>query len=92
MAVGSVAAIMANVDYELSQLWSRYFYETSSHFPNIDGLIYSNAHNGEDAVALYERCKEALECRAGGGMRLDGPPSLVAEILQIADRHNMFVL
>ena len=48
MRAGSVAALSAIADRDLSQAWSRHFY--SSHA--IDGLLYSNAHNSESAIAL----------------------------------------
>ena len=35
-----------------AQQWARFFYDTD---PELDGLIYGNAHNGADAVALFER-------------------------------------
>mgnify|MGYP003333976017 FL=1 len=41
----------------ISQEWARYFYESD---PERDGLIYGNAHNGADAIALFERADGAL--------------------------------
>jgi hypothetical protein len=40
-----------------SQRWSRYFYDE---YPDVQGLIYGNAHDGADAIALFERCDGAL--------------------------------
>ena len=33
--------------------FSRYFYEQTDIYQKVDGILYSNAHNGEKAVALY---------------------------------------
>lgn len=60
MKVGTVAAISKTADRDLSQAWSRYFYDHPQIFGAIDGLIFSNAHNDEDAIALYERAKSQL--------------------------------
>lgn len=60
MRLGCVAAISSITDRETTQSWSRYFYESTDLFGYIDGLIYVGAHNGEDAIALYERCEDAL--------------------------------
>jgi hypothetical protein len=57
MLAGSVAALSKIADRELSQAWSRYFYEA---YPQAEGIIYFNAHNDEEAVALYERAEDAL--------------------------------
>lgn len=58
MRAGSVAALAKTADRNLSQAWSRYFYEV---YPQIDGILYYNAHNDEQAVALYQRAADALE-------------------------------
>ena len=59
MRVGSVAALAKIADRNLSQAWSCYFYEA---YPQIDGILYYNAHNDEQSLALYERAAYALEC------------------------------
>ena len=41
----------------LTQEWSKYFYETPEKYGNIEGIIFSSAKNGEDALAFYERAK-----------------------------------
>lgn len=65
MRAGSVAALNATADRSLSQQWSRFFYDTTaSEEKPIDGLLYSNAHNGESALALYERAETAIHCAA----------------------------
>lgn len=72
MRAGSVAALAKIPDRPLSQEWSRFFYERIDLYGNIDGLIYFNAHNDEEAIALYERAKDGLSC----------PPS---EVMALSD-------
>lgn len=65
MRAGSVAALNATADRSLSQQWSRFFYDTVvAEEQPIDGLLYSNAHNGEAALALFERAESAIHCAA----------------------------
>jgi hypothetical protein len=73
MRAGSVAALAKVADRSLSQAWSRYFYESIALFGLIDGIIYANAHNDEDAVVLVERAADALVCRTEMILRLDDP-------------------
>jgi hypothetical protein len=40
MKAGSVAALAKTADRELSQAWSRYFYEQEEIYGKIDGIIY----------------------------------------------------
>lgn len=54
MKAGSVAALAKVADHSLSQAWSRYFYERQEVYSKIDGIIYYNAHNDEEAIVLYE--------------------------------------
>lgn len=54
---GTTAAICSSPLHSESQSWARYFYESDAH---LDGLLYPNAHNAADAVALFERAEEAL--------------------------------
>ena len=60
MAAGSVAALGSVADRLVSQAWSRYFYEQTDIYQKVDGILYSNAHNGEKAVALYERSEPII--------------------------------
>ena len=83
MRAGSVAALTSTADRHLSQDWSRYFHAT---YPQIDGLIYSSAHNEEAAVALYERAEQDLRCEMK--LPLDHR-SLRSRILKIAGDHAM---
>lgn len=55
----------------MSQAWSRYFYENPALFGAIDGVVYGNAHNDEEAVVLFERASDALICRPEMILRLD---------------------
>ncbi|MEJ7872111.1 MAG: hypothetical protein WKF67_07605, partial [Rubrobacteraceae bacterium] len=66
------------------------FYETADIYDNVDGLVYLNAHNDEDAVALYERAAGALECPPERVMRLDDE-ALRAAVLEAADDNNLVV-
>ena len=60
MAAGSVVALGSVADRLVSQAWSRYFYEQTDVYLHVDGILYSNAHNGEKAVALYERSEPII--------------------------------
>jgi hypothetical protein len=60
MAAGSVAALGAVAERLVSQAWSRYFYEQTDIYQKVDGILYSNAHNGEKAIALYERSEPII--------------------------------
>jgi hypothetical protein len=83
MRAGSVAALSTCPEREISQAWSRYFHTT---YPQIDGLIYSSAHNEEAAVALYARAEQALSCMADIPLK---HRSLRSRILQAAQDHAM---
>lgn len=81
MRAGSVAALAKIPDRPLSQAWSRFFYERADLYSAVDGLWFSNAHNDEEALALYERAVGALACAAADQARLDDPalrPALLA--------------
>jgi hypothetical protein len=61
MRAGANEATLAKIpDRGVSQAWSRYFYEQPQIYSQIHGIIYGNAHNNEDAIALYERAEEFL--------------------------------
>lgn len=83
MRAGSVAALASTADRHLSQDWSRHFHAT---YPQIDGVIYSSAHNEEAAVALYERAEQDVHCAME--LPLDHS-SLRSRILKIASDHAM---
>lgn len=88
MRAGSVAALAKVPDPPLAQAWSRFFYEHTEIYTAIDGLIYCNAHNDEEAVALYERSAAALVCPPDHISRLDST-ALRPALLAIAERHNL---
>lgn len=62
MRAGTNAALAKIPERGMSQAWSRYFYEQKEIYPDIRGIIYRNAHNDEDAIAIYERAKDMLTC------------------------------
>jgi len=90
MKAGTVSAIAKTADRHLSQTWSRYFYDQSELYGEIDGLIYANAHNDEDAVALYERALDKLINSTVRTLPLKHP-ALRSAIFQIADNHSLLV-
>ena len=90
MRAGTKAAIAKVSERGLSQAWSRHFYEKTETYGEVDGLIYLNAHNDEEAVALYERTSDALECPPQRVMKLDDE-ALRAAVLEAADDNNLVV-
>lgn len=76
MKAGSGAALSSIPDRKLSQAWSRYFYDNCDLYGEIDGIIFSNAHNQDTAIALYERAEPKLQAA-----RIQSIP-LAAESLQ----------
>jgi hypothetical protein len=90
MRSGTVAAISAS-DHSLAQAWSRYWYDESGVFGELDGLYYPSAHNGEPAVALYERGRTALELPRGQVAPLTDP-DVLTEIRRIGLAHSLLVL
>lgn len=87
MRAGSVAALAKVPDHALAQEWSRFFYERAE-YRNVDGLLYYNAHNDEEAILLYERAETALDCPNSQVIRLDDP-ALRAALLKIARQNNL---
>lgn len=71
MRAGTNAAVTKDRERPLTHAWSRYFYEHAEFFGEMDGIVYPNAHNDEDAVLLYERAEDALQCPDERTMRLD---------------------
>jgi hypothetical protein len=88
MRAGSVTAIGKVADRPLSQEWSCYFYEHSTHYLAVDGLIWYGAHNDEECVALYERARDAIVSPTGASLLLDDP-RLRPTLLDIAQRLNL---
>lgn len=89
MRAGSVAALCKTADVAISQAWSRHFYETPE-YREVDGLIYFNAHNDDEAVALYERARGALRCPKNRTLELDDN-AFRTRIFEVADLNNLDV-
>jgi len=87
MRAGSVTGLTQAPDHALAQNWARYIY-TDAAYRHCDGILYANAHNGEPAVALFERAAIRIACPSTSVIRLDHA-GLRAELLSIARRHNM---
>jgi RES domain len=83
MRAGAVAALAKIADRNLSQAWSRYFYERTADYGQLDGISYLNAHNDEEAIAIYERAQSALVCTDAQILPLNHP-SLRPAILEAA--------
>jgi hypothetical protein len=90
MGAGTVAAISSITQRDISQAWGKYFYEHPELYDEIEGLIFSGAHNGEDAIVLYERAKPKIESARVGVLNLNHP-DLVVPILEIAEVHGLLV-
>lgn len=91
MRAGAVAALAKIADRNLSQAWSRYFYERTADYGQLDGISYLNAHNDQEAnglpsataIAIYERAQSALVCPDSQILPLNHP-SLRPAILEAA--------
>ncbi len=90
MAAGTVAALSSITERDISQAWGKYFYENPQLYGNIDGLLFAGAHNGEDAVALYERAESKLASAKIEVLPLNHP-NLRDGILFIANNHSLTV-
>ena len=91
MRAGSVAALAKIADRSLSHAWARDFYESPDVYGRVDGLLYFNAHNDEEALALFERAADALACTPDAVAPLD-VPGLRPLLLDLARRNNLIVL
>jgi hypothetical protein len=90
MRAGSAATLAKISDRLVSQVWSRYFYEQREIYREIDGIRYYNAHNDEDAIALYEKAQDALTCSDRQCLRLDDPSLRPAIQKAALDNHLDF--
>lgn len=90
MLAGTAAGVSGTDARHLTQSWSRYFYENSEVYRDIDGLLYANSHNGMDAIALFERAQPAIINAIMKTSRLTNP-ALEAQLLRIADRNGLTV-
>lgn len=88
MKAGSVSALAKVSERLLSQEWSRFFYERVDLYGKLDGLIFYNAHNDEEAIALYERASSGLSCPDDEVMVL-GDPQLRPAIQQAARENHL---
>lgn len=91
MANGTVYALSSVSERDISQSWSRYFYDSYNLYTKVDGIIYHNAHNSEQSVGLYERAKDALSCSPNDMMPLNHR-ELRTEIRKVAEEHGLYVV
>lgn len=91
MRSGTVASIGGTALRQVSQAWSQYFYEHLELYGEVDGLIYHTAHNGEEAIALYERAESKLALSNVEVMKL-AHFQLQGAILKIASNNGMVVI
>ncbi len=88
MKAGTVSAIAKTAQRNLSQAWSSYFYEHPELYSEIDGLLFSNAHNDEAAIALYERAQPQLDTAKIASLPLDAT-ALCPAIADCAVENNL---
>ena len=87
---GCVAAVVSDGRRKITQAWSRYFYDNSELYGQVDGLIFNNAHNQEEAISLYERATPQLS--SADVSIIDLNDSAIREtILAIANKLNLIV-
>lgn len=91
MGAGTVSAISAITQRDISQAWGKYFYDNSQLYGEVDGLIFSGAHNAEDAIMLYERAKSIVQWAKVEVLDLNHP-DLIELILEIAEIHGLLVV
>jgi hypothetical protein len=65
MAAGTVTAISAITQKEITQAWGRYFYEHLELYDRVDGLIFSGAHKRSDSRVLKDTAPHIGERRKG---------------------------
>ena len=91
MTNGTVYALSGVPERDLSQDWSRYFYDNYNIYTKVDGIIYPNAHNGDLSLALYERAKDALSCSPSDVMPLNHK-ALRTDIRKVAQENGLIVV
>ena len=91
MKAGTVSAIAKTANRDLSQAWADYFYSQVNIYGDIAGLIFSNAHNDEDAIALFERAKSQLKSAKVKTLRLDSH-ALRPAIVEIAIENSLIFI
>lgn len=85
IGAGTFATIAKDPNRTFTQEWSRFFYDEHALFGLVDGLLYLNAHNEENAIAFYERAEDALVCDPRDVISLDDH-RLDVELDSIANR------
>lgn len=89
MRAGSVAALSKVPDHAIAQAWSRHIHGAPE-YRQPDGLLWSNAHNDEEAIGLYARSEASLACPPDMTIRLDSP-SLRPTLAQIAEANGLIL-
>jgi hypothetical protein len=88
MHAGTLAAVSQDGSRETSQNWARYWYQHPQ-FEVIDGLLFAGAHNGEDAIAVWERAAGKFKPVLDLALTDD---EVLSELLAVADLLEMAVL
>ena len=89
MLVGTNTAIAKIGKRNITQAWSRYFYENSQVFGEIKGLVFGNAHNEEDTFCFYERAETKLKIAKSRSLNLNST-ALQSSIQKVAKANGMF--
>jgi len=69
---GTIPAISGISQRATTQAWARWWY-THPQLNDADGLIYTAANSGHDAIALWERARGKITCHAHNHWGLDDP-------------------
>ncbi len=80
MRVGAEGSISNGLGYKTAQAWSLAFH---SHPMSLDGILYRSRHDpARKALALFDRCEDALSILAAG-QRWISQPLLLGRILDL---------
>ncbi len=88
MLAGPSEAVCQTPNRAESQEWARYIYDRTATYGAVDGIFYSNSHNGMDAVALFERAEGTIIGATRHVTRLTSA-KYIDEIERIAAANNM---
>jgi hypothetical protein len=91
LAGANEASLAKSEKRPVTQVWSRYFYEQQETYTEVQGIIYRNAHNNEEAISFYERAQHLLTCLPEDTFPL-GSPHLRSYILRAAKDNNIRVI
>ncbi|MEC4819745.1 MAG: RES family NAD+ phosphorylase [Scytonema sp. PMC 1069.18] len=92
MCAGANEATLAKTEKRaLTQAWSRLFYDCKEKYTDVQGIIYRNAHNNEEAIVFYERGENYLSCEKKDVFSL-GSPELRGHIIKAAKENNIRVI